>query len=529
MDPATQDSSAARIARAEKERLLAENQAALERDLWHGRLEYESMPRVVDMQFSNICNMSCTMCYDGENPPARQIPVELAERIAEQVFPTAAVLVPFSGSEPLIVTWDLTRRLAEQYGIELDIITNLQFLDEDMFRQIEPLVSSITFSIDSHLRDVFERIRLRSKPDKVFRNLPVAARLCREHGIEPQVNIVYMMENAAFMDETVAFFADAGITTVRLLAYIRMPHLSAERDFSDAAMHLSPEWNEWMLGKIRRVAEEKQIRVSFDLKEKETVDHLPKDLDFRPNDKSNPLQDRLRLYYPGYCWQSVDRFKVMALGDCYPCCMGDAGMLQLGDISKQSFAEIWNGPEARDLRRGMMTGDVPSLCRDCSFRTAWYLEPQRHLPLIDWLAETRGVALSDTFEEVSLREPAHMLRTPDAPTLRWSAPSVAVDRWLVVFAPGGEYHDENVVIEAPGDVTELAVPDEVWSAMRSNVAWWWSLVGVDTDGTSPARSEIRCLVRHEPVPRIEGSTLEYDGPQETGPRVMTDPERPPAS
>jgi IS5 family transposase len=62
-----------------------------------------------------------------------------------------------------------------------------------------------------------------------------------------------------------------------------MPHLSADRDFSDAALHMSPEWTEWMKERIRRVAKEKQIRMIFDLQEKELVDHLPRPLDFRPD------------------------------------------------------------------------------------------------------------------------------------------------------------------------------------------------------------------------------------------------------
>lgn len=71
------------------------------------RLVFASMPRVVDMQLSNFCNMSCTMCYDGDNPPLEELDTALVERFAAEVLPTASVVVPFAGSEPLILTWDL--------------------------------------------------------------------------------------------------------------------------------------------------------------------------------------------------------------------------------------------------------------------------------------------------------------------------------------------------------------------------------------------------------------------------------------
>jgi MoaA/NifB/PqqE/SkfB family radical SAM enzyme len=210
---------ATRMTRADKDRLLAANRAQLDQDLLQRRLVFSSMPRIVDLQLSNICNMSCTMCYDGSNPAPKRLDASVLERFAKDALPTTLSITPFSGSEPLIVTWDVTKRLAQKYDLELDIITNAQFLDETKFAELEPHVSSLTFSIDSHMRDVYERIRLRSNPNKVFENLTRAIRLCREHGIEPYANVVFMTENAAFLEETVAFLADEGCSTVRLLAF----------------------------------------------------------------------------------------------------------------------------------------------------------------------------------------------------------------------------------------------------------------------------------------------------------------------
>ena len=118
------------LPRAEKLRLEAHNRNLLEEDLSAGRVEFRSRPRVVELQLSNFCNMSCTMCYDGENPKLLKLDEKLVLALAEDLFPTASVFIPFATSEPLIVTWDLTRKLALAYDVELELTTNVQFLDE---------------------------------------------------------------------------------------------------------------------------------------------------------------------------------------------------------------------------------------------------------------------------------------------------------------------------------------------------------------------------------------------------------------
>ena len=71
----------------------------------------------------------------------------------------------------------------------------------------------------------------------------------------------------------------------------------------------------------------------------------------------NAVWDELRYFHPGYCVQSVDRIKIETGSDVYPCCVGSGGNLRLGNIERQTFQEVWNGPEAQDLRRAMLTLD----------------------------------------------------------------------------------------------------------------------------------------------------------------------------
>ena len=499
---------------AKKREALQTNRARLDQDLVQARLRFESKPRVAELQLSNFCNMSCTMCYDGNNPPMKKMSAQLAEVLEQDVLPTASVLSPFVGSEPLIITWDQARDMAERHELNLDVITNAQYLTEERFRELEPLVSAVTFSIDSHLPDVYERIRLRAKTKAVFENLPVAARLCREHGIEPQANIVFMVENAPFLDETVAYLADQGCSTIRILSLLMSDALTPDRVYSDALTQMSPAWVRWMLGKIERVAQQKKINVSFEGHTRMAFEHRPADLGYRVDRRpDHAVWDELNYFLPGYCVQSVDHLKVHADGDAYPCCVAGGETLKLGNLEQQPFDEVWNGKEAQDLRRAMLTQDLPEVCKGCTFHTAYVLPEQDHLPVVYWYdvhhaPETEPA--TNAAATIQVASPGHLERCATSPEFRWQAPDMEVARYVLVLGFGGTHHPENRVFEVPGDADTFCVPEDQWQALRPHVAWWWYVLALpaDPEQEQPRRSEkLRCVVRHLDVPRVEGSTL----------------------
>jgi hypothetical protein len=65
-----------------------------------------------------------------------------------------------------------------------------------------------------------------------------------------------------------------------------------------------------------------------------------------------------------------------------PCCRDDDGRLVLGDLLRQSLAEIWQGPEAQALRARHRDGAFPCghLCEGCAWGRARFTaaHPARH-------------------------------------------------------------------------------------------------------------------------------------------------------
>jgi hypothetical protein len=108
-----------------------------------------------------------------------------------------------------------------------------------------------------------------------------------------------------------------------------------------------------------------------------------------------------------------------------------------------------------------------------------------------------------------------MLRTTDAPTITIEGPAHEdVDSYVLALGLGGESeHLEICPLERNADAEglEFAIPTETWEKLGTNLGYWWAVFAVNVNEKEPVlrSSEIRCVVRHEPIARLEGSTLRY--------------------
>ncbi|MEQ8767650.1 MAG: radical SAM protein [Planctomycetota bacterium] len=495
---------------AERERIEKAQRALLDEDLGTQRLEFRSRPYMADVQFTNYCNMSCIMCYDGENPPLKRMSEPVLEKLAREIAPSLSIINPFGGSEPLAITWDETQRIARENGILLDIVTNAQLLDERRFEELVGITQTLFFSIDSHLPSIYERIRLRSNPKKVFKNLERAAQLCQEHEIECMVNFVLMTENAALLPQTLEYMADIGIPALNVIQYV---DFNGHRDASDPLLHFSSEYLAWLQERSVETAKRRGLRLIWSVAGY-------REWDFR-REKIEPLERkrwndhwvwRFKHRHPGYCKQSHNRIRVDADGDVYPCCYALDGDLRLGRLTDQSFEEIWNGPEARDLRRGMLSGDVPTLCEKCRFRD--HYPPESDLPL----AHLIGHELSNerpVDASLEIVGPDHVLRTEAPPVFQVQAPEKPVAEYLLALSIGGEADEvKRLRFESPDvrdGVVHLPIDEADWRALPTNVGLWWCVFarGAGENASWQRTRTLRAIISHRALPRVAGSTLQY--------------------
>jgi radical SAM protein with 4Fe4S-binding SPASM domain len=509
---ATNSREAPTITWAERDRIARRNRALLDEELLSQRLVFESRPYEAHVQFSNVCNISCIMCWDGENPPAKKMSPELLDKVAAQLAPHLSVITPHEASEPTVVTWDETVKLARDYSVELALTTNVQEFDEEKFFEAKDHLQMVVMSIDSHVPVTFAKIRLGAKVDKIFRNAETIARLCREHGVECIGQAVFMTENAPMMPETIAWLADIGVTAVSVIA---LNDTNRHSGHLDAALHFSAEYLGWIKSKCVAVAEEKKIRLGWFLSDYESLDF--RDAGSVGLKESRAWNDRwdslMALRHPGYCRFAYDRLRIEVDGNVSPCGLDSRHELELGSLREQDFDEIWNGPTAQDLRRAHYTWDYPSLCKTCRFSSRVPARSGMRF-LGDYLRRGWQLTAADVPATLRVEAPEHMVRQSEPPVIR-VIPDLELSSYVVVLSLGGQLAEVDVLeiepIESLDGALELPFPQRRWEALRSNVGYWWAVIGFCSDRPAPVvrSSEVRCLIRHEPIARIEGSRLEY--------------------
>ena len=495
----------------ERERIERDALRERERALLANDVIIRPGPYEAHVGFSNVCNMSCIMCWNGANPPPRKMSPDLLERIAEQVAPSLSTITPYDGSEPLIVSWDETRSMCERFSIDLTLTTNTQFLDARRFAELKDITETLFLSIDSHIPEVFEKIRPGSRPDAVFENLRATARSAQRAGLECKVNVVFMTENGPLLPDTIAYLADAGIESVHVM---QMLDINGRSGWSNPLVQFSPAYLSLLKQRCIDACRRRSIELHWDVAGRERHDFRPQERHVPPKPRKEAYDRwgwRMKNHLPGFCRNVYDRLRIDTDGNVAPCSYSTDGELELGNLLETPFEEMWNGPRMQDLRRAHYTWDYPSICASCRFRDP--APPRTWLPFVEEVR--RMLALRGRAEaSIAALAPDHMTRTTDAPVLRFRHPG-RVERMFVVLGLGGETAELEIwPVEsdaAAGEVVEFAIPADTWRQLRPNVGWWWMVLAARPgEPRVVARSsELRCVIRHQPRPRIEGSGLNY--------------------
>jgi radical SAM protein with 4Fe4S-binding SPASM domain len=467
-------------------------------------------PYEAHIGFSNVCNMSCIMCWNGANPPPRKMSAEMVQKVGEQIAPHLSVITPYDGSEPLIVAWDETREVCKRYAVELSLTTNGQFLNERRFEELRDVTETLFISIDSHIPETFAKIRPGAKPGVIYENVRMAAAAARKHGLECIVNVVFMTENGALLPETIEFLADAGVEVVHVLQMLDTNGLSG---FSNPLLQFTPAYLARLKERSIEVASRRGIWLMWDVAGQEDHDFRKNATPRKPRKLMYDRWDwRMKLLFPGFCRSVRDRVRIDTDGNVAPCSYSTDGALELGNLADTPFEELWNGARMRDLRRAHYTWDYPAICSACRFKDP--VGPRDQLPFMGHVLESLHLR-SDVERSIELLGPPHMTRGQDAPVVRFVQPSIEVDHLFVALAPGGMGEDFELLPVTPAvnarDEVSFEIPAEAWDRLRCNVGWWWAVLGFSSsDPLTVVRStEIRCMIRHAPLPRIAGSDLAY--------------------
>lgn len=159
------------------------------------------VPQILEFELTNICNARCIMCPPEVHLGKDMIDHSLFERITKEGFDLGMRRLMLTGGEPLI-----DKKIFEKikFAKEIGYSYVHMFTDGSLLTSInrEKLIKSgldsLTISVDSAVKEEYERIRIRLKFDTVYTNLKEFYKLKQKMGLKTplvRVNMVALPEN----------------------------------------------------------------------------------------------------------------------------------------------------------------------------------------------------------------------------------------------------------------------------------------------------------------------------------------------
>jgi len=333
-----------------------------QRLLWRTAGLPPDRPLSVYMDQNNRCNLKCLMCgfNDARVTALRKydMPRPLYDSIAAQIFPRTSFLVLSILTEPFM-TRDFPDRLeaVRRFGVPYsEIITNGTLLDERAIEKLlDAAITCLTVSIDGAPKRVYESIRIGANFEKVLGNVDLFLQRRRQRGLTlPQLRI-----NHVLSEPNIDHFAEF----LALVERIRPEKIGVRTvsRMSEAAIQETADPEFW--ARVR----EARLRLAEFCRRTGIED-------------AGYLRDtpaRIDLYDPfgreHICRAPWENVAIHANGDVYPCMAWTRPAA--GNLFRQSFDEIWNGPDFAALRREFEEMRPGMDCLHCRIRRDFDADP----------------------------------------------------------------------------------------------------------------------------------------------------------
>lgn len=350
-----------------RERRKDENTEAMREDVRSRAAVWRSRPSILEFGTTSACNLRCPMCAHAH--PAYQVVNarrEQRRKLYEEVLPTASLMKPFTLSEPLLSDLDELVPYLEEHGVQLELVTNGELLTAERLELILPHLHRISFSYDSHVPEIFERMRPPAKFAVVDANVRRAMPILRSHGVLTRFNMVLVRDSLPHVEAYVDYVVDEllceSLVVLELVPYVTSAE--AMDPFTEPGEQAVAE----ALDRLLARAEARRLNVDVVVREPYTSCNVHREV--RPRDtvaaRFEAEHQRARAENPGFCEQAMMYLKVHADGDAYPCCKAPPE-LRLGNVFEEGLEGVWNSKTARRLRNRMHEGDWPATCRECLF------------------------------------------------------------------------------------------------------------------------------------------------------------------
>ena len=389
-----------------------------------GLAQVQSRPVELYLQVASACNLDCYMCYEHLRPPELRhgrglkfLEPELFAKIEREIFPYSSRVTFGVGGEPMLCPQlpDYIER-AHAANQHVHVMTNGTLITNSARAEIfARCLSTMEISVDGATKETYERIRVGAKWESLLRNVDMLnehrMRYAPEDRLHLSLCMVLMKSNVHELPAYVELAREHHVDRVSAWHVIPVTEESQGETLYD-----DRERADRYLGEARRLAARYGIEVDFVRSFAETAEEASQDarssraevsratvaLDAQAllSDEekwSRPLAGEETKRGPRlHCHMPHMTAFVFYDGRVFPCCHPLAHTkLHMGDLREESFAEIWNNRQYRNLRAGLAQGDPPPLCKACSI-------VHGHTPVSEKTLEAEGTDLASYYGERDL-------------------------------------------------------------------------------------------------------------------------------
>jgi MoaA/NifB/PqqE/SkfB family radical SAM enzyme len=338
-----------------------------------GNSRVMAKPLRIHLEVNDFCNLRCPHC-PRENPDIPKntghIPVEAVRRLAPW-FRQANYVGLAGNGEPFLHP-DIFEilQIVTAEGATPSVISNATLWKKRDL--IEPLASLrrpmlLMVSVDGGTKATFEKWRRNAIFEEVRENLQLLRAAKERNGTPfPVINFIscLMKDTIGEVEQIVDLAAEAGAGVIvfqNMFPYNKLMEEARVRDMDECRE---------AIGRARRRAAPHGIRIdwlpmSVDVDERGTTGGSYGAVTSQEVETARastaPATNGQPPHY--HCDNIMHQIHVTVKGEIKFCCFWTEG--PVGDLTKDDFGDLWNGPEWRQLRADLAAGRKPKPCQNC--------------------------------------------------------------------------------------------------------------------------------------------------------------------
>ncbi len=293
---------------------------------------HSGMPMSISIEPTTSCNLRCPECPSGLRSftrPTGMLKQDMFTSVIDQLAPTLPYLIFYFQGEPYLNTSFLDMvKYASQKGIYTATSTNGHYLTEQASKKtIESGLDRLIISIDGTTQQTYESYRIGGKLEKVIEGTKNIIRLKKELKSQtPHVIFQFLVvkQNEHQIDEVRKLAHQLGVDEVAL---------------KTAQIYDYEKGSEFM----------------------PSIDQYSR---YRKNDDGTYS---IKNKWLDHCWKMWHSCVITWDGKIVPCCFDKDAHYVLGDLTKNTFKEIWKGEKYNQFRASLLRSRSEiEMCKNCT-------------------------------------------------------------------------------------------------------------------------------------------------------------------